>query len=413
MKVLFISVGYMPKRLTSDKQFLRDIISGLPAGVTCAVWTINDWPRMCVVEEAPGRRIPVYGGCRLFHSPRYDRQSVLRGEYAYKFHEPHSGARQHAEVLTTFYASLGHLKQVIRRENPDVIHLTDNWGAVGPALRAIAGNRPITFTKYSVAVPANHKRFYGAFVRASALGFDKVLCFTDACREQLEAHVAGPERLATVRWGINVPPASSHDPSTSAAIRQRYGCADGELLVVVSTQAGKGRDGITSSAVGTLRELTPVAAEVPMRIVMACKPDHWSPAYSSLRNDRIIVEKGPSDFSDLLWAADVMFSPTFARFQKRTTTPPLTWLEAMARLTPVITTPGHGVDETIIDGENGVLYDDQAELKDKILRLTDADYLRKMAQAARETVIHQHSVDTLAAQYVRIWTELLADDAPR
>lgn len=413
MKVLFLSVAYMPKRLTSDKQFLRDIIFRLPADVTCAVWTINDWPKMCVVEEREGRSVPVYGQARLLHSPSFDRQSVLSGDYTYKFHKPHSGARQHLEILATFYARLGQLKRVIKRENPDIIHLTDNWGAIGLALRAIAGHRPITLTKYSVAVPTSRKRRYGAFMRACMLGLDKVLCFTDACREQLGALGISPDRLATVRWGINVPAPSSCDPSTIAAVRQRYGCTDGELLVVVASQANRGRDGVTRAVAGTVGELSAAAGDVPMRIVVACKPDHWLPEYDSLRSDRVVVERGPSDFLDLLWAADVMFSPTFGRFKNRTTTPPLTWLEAMARNTPVITTPGCGVGETIVDGENGIIYDAQGELKDKIDQLTDPDYLQKMAHAARETIIQQHSVAALASQYVGVWTDLLARDACR
>jgi len=71
----------------------------------------------------------------------------------------------------------------------------------------------------------------------------------------------------------------------------------------------------------------------------------------------------------------------------------------------------HGVDETITDGKTGVLYTGLAELKEKLSRLTDPDCLREMAHAAREVVIQQHSVAKLAAQHVRVWTDLVAQAA--
>ena len=170
---------------------------------------------------------------------------------------------------------------------------------------------------------------------------------------------------------------------------------------------------MAGGVIKTVNELVAAAKEVPLRIVAAFKPDQWSPTYSKLEQEGVILESGPSDFLDLLWAADLMFSPTYTRFQERTTTPPLTWLEAMVRYTPTVTSPGYGVDETITDGKTGVLYTGLAELKEKLSRLTDPDCLREMAHAARETVIRQHSVAALAAQYVEVWTDLLARAAHR
>ena len=146
-------------------------------------------------------------------------------------------------------------------------------------------------------------------------------------------------------------------------------------------------------------------ANLPLRAVITIKPDHWKDEYGKFASDRLVVERGPSDFHDVLWASDIMFSPTYQRFRTETATPPLTWIEAMSRETVLITTCGHGVDELVPDDSVGVVYQNADELKEKVSKWRDGASLERIKSAARARVEGKYSVHTIAQQYAALWGE--------
>jgi len=406
LKVLFVSLGYMPTRMTSDKQFVRDLIFSLPADIQCAVWALNDWPASVTTETLGGRAVRVHAGPRWLHRPRYQTAELARGDYVYSHHPGHGAMRQLAELTSSLLARLPELAHVIWSERPDVIHATDNWGPVMRILKTVAGGIPVTCTKMSARVTRGRRGLYGAFLAACVGGCDAIICFTDACAREFARAGVPRQRLTTIRWGVSPPVRDAGLAERIERLRGRYQCRHGELLVAVSPQAFVSLRHGAQSLAQTLEELQAIASKIPLRGVVAVKPDHWTPQMADLQTDRVVVESGPDDFHDLLWAADILFSPTYARFRDRTATPPLAWLEAMARETALVTTAGHGVAETVVDGRNGILYDRTPELLTKLHRLLERGELASMKRAARETAARQHSKDTIARQHAQLWHEL-------
>jgi len=410
MKVMFISVGYMSTQMASDKQYVRELLTALPAKINCVVWTINDWPVSVTHEVINGQQVSVYSSSRLLHKPRYDLESVLQKKYSYTHHPAHGRFRQIAELTSSIIWHLPYLRRIVKRERPDVLHVTDNLGPIVWLLRWAIPHVPITCNRVGTAFHEEGGKFYSAFLCMCDWCCDLTICNTDACAKQFSAAGVPRTRLLTIPWGINVPEEASRDEEMIARIRQRYGCQKGDLLVVASPQALTGLLQAGPGMTDMLNELEEISHLFPMRCVVAVKPDHWTSDMEKFRTESIMLEQGPSDFLDLLWASDIMFSPTYSRFRKSTATPPLAWLEAMARQTALITTFGHGVEETVVDGQTGIVYTSTSELVAKMHRMMENNRLEKMKKAARRMVIRRHSIEHIATIYSRIWTNLRVDN---
>lgn len=397
MKVLFISVLYMPTHMPSDKRFVRDLIFNLPPEVSASVWAVNDWPDSVTMDSLHGRSVPVYSGPRLFHSPRYS--GTPSAASFYSPHASHGNFRQVLELSTTMFARQSRLSEAVRREQPDVIHVTDNWGPVLPLVRRAAGGVPITLAKPSMEHIQDSAGAYARFIRMCLRGCDCIVSYDETCTQCLTGAALTESPVETIPWGI-VPPREKRIPQERVnAIRSRYGCGEGDLLAVVSIQSDRALSEV-------LNEWRSVAGAIPVKTVAAVKPPHWREEFGKLSSEDMFVESGPADFTDLLHAADIMFSPTYSRFVKRTFNPPLTWMEAMVRGTALITSACPGVSALVQDGKNGFSYASPGELGVKIAALKDPSRVRAMQEAARETISGKYDVAGIAKRYVKVWSRI-------
>ncbi|MBE9191027.1 glycosyltransferase family 4 protein [Gloeocapsopsis crepidinum LEGE 06123] len=88
---------------------------------------------------------------------------------------------------------------------------------------------------------------------------------------------------------------------------------------------------------------------------------------------------------------------------------PLAIVEAMLAARPVIATRVGSVSEAVIDGETGILIDqdDVDELASAIYRLRDDPELRwRFGQSGREVAVKNFSAEVMATKYERLWYEV-------
>ena len=89
---------------------------------------------------------------------------------------------------------------------------------------------------------------------------------------------------------------------------------------------------------------------------------------------------------------------------------PMSILEAMAHGLPVIAPNVGGISEIIDDGIDGFLVNDRspAAFAEQILKLQDVKLRRRMGEAAREKIHRSFSAQSMAAQYYKLYRELVA-----
>ncbi len=83
----------------------------------------------------------------------------------------------------------------------------------------------------------------------------------------------------------------------------------------------------------------------------------------------------------------------------------IVYLEAMLAKKPVIGVKGEGIDGVIIDGENGLLANpkDVKSLQEKILKLKDEKYRKKIAEKGYETVINNYTLEIISKKIIKIY----------
>lgn len=89
---------------------------------------------------------------------------------------------------------------------------------------------------------------------------------------------------------------------------------------------------------------------------------------------------------------------------------PIALLEAMSAGLPVVATNVEGVDEVILEGENGLLVpvENTGALADAILQLlADPQRLRRMGAAAKARVLELYTADRMCGQYLAVMLKRL------
>ena len=122
-------------------------------------------------------------------------------------------------------------------------------------------------------------------------------------------------------WGVqqhNIP-----SPIELQRIRRRYNCNEDDMLIVVTPR------GAEHSILRMIEFAKSVSQETTTKYVFAIRPTRYSESYAGRGNSQVIIENGPTDFYDLLTAADVVWAPVDGLMM--TALPPLTWIEAMIR----------------------------------------------------------------------------------
>jgi glycosyltransferase involved in cell wall biosynthesis len=397
IRVLFLAVSYAPVRLPSDKQFLNDLIENLPDSIEAAVWTLTEIPPGYQVAQIGHKQVPVTSVCRIGHKPLfYDDNRPLP-------HPRHALARQLLEVYcSTVIETLGSLRRAVERHKPHVIHLADHLGPVVPLLRRLFPEIRITYAKPSARVPeATGWYAYKNLLRASYGQADAVVAFSESCRRILVKAGIESQRITTIPWGIKIP--TQLDLAKADLIRRHYNCPPDSLLIVGIPRGLRNSIEVLHKSVEMAKRFS---ENTPSCFIFAIRPTLYRPEYANLSNERVKVVSGPPDFYAVLSAADAAFAPQQA--EGLTALPPLVWLEAMGRRTPVVVASGPGIDETVVDGQTGILYQDSREAADALRRLMDKELLAALQNGAQRLVLEKYDVERIAESYAELWRGILA-----
>jgi glycosyltransferase involved in cell wall biosynthesis len=121
--------------------------------------------------------------------------------------------------------------------------------------------------------------------------------------------------------------------------------------------------------------------------------------------DRVRFLGSRSDIPALLGASDLFVLPS--RYEGF----PLALLEAMAAEVPVVATRIDGIDELVVDGQNGDLVEagDSAALGSAITNLlADPDRRKALATRGHELVLQRYGAEAMTARVTHVYDELLS-----
>lgn len=231
--------------------------------------------------------------------------------------------------------------------------------------------------------------------------YRRVVAISERVRTQLKKHYNVPdERIVTIPNGINL---SRFDPSNASAradVRHSFGVPDDVplLLFVGSQYRLKGLEFVIKAL-----------AEMKTNAVLLVVGGDVAAPFKKLAEqlgvrDRVIFAGARNDLPRLYPAADAFVLPTLYE------TFALVCLEAMASGLPVLASPVGGIEDYLVDGENGFyIQRDHTEIAAKLDRiLGDAALHARIREQALLTA-QNYAWEKIARQYLCLFEELIAE----
>lgn len=400
MNILFIGVGYFPYLTSSEKNFFFHLVPLLTHQADIAIFSLNDQDKT-LTQEIPGGSVPVYCARRPFHRD-YER-FLFRGSDYIAYHHRHKPPQEIIEKFVSIVRHLPRLRQVISQHQIELIHFMDNFGLAMPFLRKVFPQLKVTYSAANYD-PRGCQALYNFYLKQSIGYLNGAGVYTQAYLQKLRQigiHIP----LQVTRWGVPVPECHL-DVSQKLDLRKRLGIGSEQCLLLWSGYLQQIREADFYKSIRIARRVT--QAEQKVTFMFAFKPETFKHEYSKEASDRVHVISGLSNFGAVLETADLFFSPIGNI--RSTVSPPLTWLEAMSKGTPVITTAVGGVDEIIHHNQTGYVALGYDELENTITQAIHDNSLESVAQRAREFVCQEFNIQRSAETLLQFWQKVVGNE---
>ena len=301
-----------------------------------------------------------------------------------------------------------------RRREFDVIHV---HGTLQHGLASIAGrvlHRPsvLKVAMLGSDIAFDHQgRTWGRVNRFLVSRFDRYIATTQAIADEFRAQRLDGRRVRLIPNGVDTEVHAPLEPEARQRLRSKLGLPDGPLVIYAGIiNARKNVDGILRiwheaiglGAAGHLLLAGPVP-DAPHALPFAENLRRW---IAERRLESRVSFLGHRDpVAPYLQASDVFLFPS------RQEGMPNSVLEAMACGLPCLVSSDVGVESVVSHGHNGWAIDvsNETEFARQLVEaLRDPAARARMGACARRTIVTRFALDTIAARYLDLYGELLA-----
>jgi glycosyltransferase involved in cell wall biosynthesis len=298
-----------------------------------------------------------------------------------------------------FAIRLPGLVHAVSRFRPAVFHAQLNWplackfGLLSAALLGV----PAVLATVHLYIGDFMSRSVRCQLRAVSRGVHRYLAVSGHVRERLAALGVPAAKLRVVRNGVD--PGRFEQPVAHVFRSELAGNTRRPIVLTVARLAPqKGLEFLLRAAAMLPEATFVIAGDGPARSILAAQ------AESAGLADRVRFLGSRRDVPDLLAACDVFVLPSLIEGL------PLSVLEAMAAARPVVATRVPGTDETVVDGETGMLVPprDPEALAHAIRSvLSDPERASRFGSAGRARVLGDFSTRRMVSAVEQQYEELL------
>ncbi|HEY6802590.1 MAG TPA: glycosyltransferase family 4 protein [Pyrinomonadaceae bacterium] len=230
------------------------------------------------------------------------------------------------------------------------------------------------------------------------LRYRRLIAISERVRTELKDFYNIPDdRIVTIPNGINLARFNPDKSSNSFKVRSSFGIPDDAKLILFVGSRFR-----IKGLKYAIEALAQMKTNAYLLVVGNDKPAQYKQLAEELGvNERVIFAGGRGDLPEIYPAADAFVLPTLYE------TFALVCLEAMASGLPVLASPVGGIEDYLIDGENGFhIRHDGQEIAQKLdVLLADPALHTKIRQAGIETAAN-YSWEKIANQYLNLFVEL-------
>jgi hypothetical protein len=376
MRIVIACMALFPHRITGDKNFYLECLRRVS---NCQVRVVSFTGRSGKATQiADG--VSIEELARPLHRREFERYGGELGGLRY-FRHQHTFGRELIERSICLAGLARWLRA--QRIKPGVLHFLDNFGPLMTPFGRSTGAKLVTISSRPVGWP--YSPIARAYVRSSTGLIHKIGASSFAWMHALSDLGVPQRRLTRQRWGVPLP----NGGSTVERVHKRI------LWTGYLPNSGH------AEFVESLRAAESVVAREPFasfRFVF--KPELWNDKLAAYSRPGIDVTVSHQPFEMELRQADALLSPLTP---DAILMPPLSWLEAMAVETPVITSQIGGVDELIEDSWSGFTARPGEALSETVLRALGAD-LRRTGRNARQKIDAEFRIEQAADDLVSLWS---------
>lgn len=295
------------------------------------------------------------------------------------------------------------LKDVIRRENPDIVH---THGSLSGRIAAKQCGKKVIYTRHS-AFPVKSYMKKGPGRWANKLinehYADRIIAVSPAAAENLTDSGISPRLIDTMMNGVE--PVMRIDPESAKELKKEYRIGEGDFTmgILARIEDYKGHMDILN-AVKRLRD-----EGRSVKLIIAGTGSYegevWARTHELGLGDSVIFAGFVTDVAPLLSIFDVQLNASWG-----TETSSLSILEGFSMSLPAIVSDYGGNPCLVDDGVNGYIFpvhDDKA-LADRIGELMDSpEKLSKMGQEARRIYLERFTGESFARHIEDIYKKVL------
>jgi len=400
LRVILVGIDYFAQRGSSDKNFWFEIMPDLRHHAAIEIVSFNYRPVAVEVQTVGEGDIRVHNvkPAHLGIDLRPDLSSV---------HNPykcHAHFKRQPRSLLEYSLSMLKIAPKLNRlsagYSAPVVHFMDNFGPTMRLVRTLP-SRP----RLAVSAMGYYARgrFHDHYLRLSFAGLDAIVPYSQAYAEKLSAIGLDASIIQPILWGVHpetgVPRLA---PTARAGLRRRLGLPQDQRVVVWTGPIQQLGEPELYMAHKVARQVLETRQDV--MFVFLLKPEGYREEYVGLAREGIrLLSTSQDEFRDYVQVADLLLAPVTNLAS--IVTPPLTWLEFMARGIPIVTNRAPGVDAVIEDGVSGFVAADHAALGQTLLGALRSD-LPAVGLAAQRHVREKYNAAGAAQAYLNLWQAL-------
>ncbi len=322
------------------------------------------------------------------------------------FFDPRSRWRYLATLIAVPLFTLAATWRVLRSSGPRVV-VSHGDSLVGDVCVVHAVNRASLAAKWRAGYfrwclnPSNLWVTWRDWWMLRGGRYRRIVAISDSVRRQLKTYYQVPdERIAIIPNGINLSRYQPANVAFRASVRREFGIAeDAPLVLFVGNQYHlKGLE-------VAIRSLGRMETNATLLVVGGDTATPFKHLADELGlRERVIFAGARIDLPHIYPAADALVLPTLYE------TFALVCIEAMASGLPVLACPVGGIEDYLIDGENGFhITRNPSDIAAKLdLLLNDPQLSARIRERGLSTA-GEYAWERIAAQYLNLFEEVVAE----
>ena len=398
MRIALFGVGYFPHLTAGEKNFYFELNPLLKERFDeLIVISVNDQSKPQFIQRSDKGPIKIYNLKRPLHFGNRNRfYGVTNGVFHYNHRHRHIQELSEKFLVVFFYRKK--IRKIIYEHNIDLIYFMDNFGFGMKYLKSITGKKVVFAAANYEPKGIVYDKMQSLFLKK----LDAVVTYSNAYKNILMNLNIKEEKVYSIHWGVDTSKYLPIADYEKDIIRDSLGIDKNKFVILWTGYIQQIQERDFYQTIYVAKKFIALYSDV--EFIFCFKPEIFKSKYFEEAGVRIRVLNGTRNFGALLSSVDLLISPVHKL--ESTVSPPLTWIESMARGVPVLTTSALGVDEIISNNNDGFITCNYNTLLDNLKTIKARGISKKVRANARKKICASYDLHNIVDSYFTTFSRI-------